>query len=130
LGAGRSHDQRAISSDGFDAHPAGVDHAPIAEWLPERYRNVLDRIADLEASGRHADGDRIRRAAIRAYSRRWNERTAQRLDDLAGEAIQLAATSITTKGHRGAGLLRRRGRVTAPAASPAHEALSAERPTA
>lgn len=102
-----------------------VDHQPIAEWLPERYRNVLDRISDLEAGGRHAEADRIRRTAIRAYSRRWNDRTASRLDGLAGEAERILATPI-----------RRPRRVAAPfflARRPRRVpsgAMAAERPTA
>jgi len=71
-----------------------VDHQPIAEWLPERYRNVLDRISDLEAGGRHREADRVRRAAIRAYSRRWNEGTAARLDRLAADAQRIIATPV------------------------------------
>jgi len=105
----RSHDERAIPTGGRDRDPAGVDHAPIAEWLPERYRNVLDRIADLEAAGRHPDADRIRRAAIREYSRRWNVRTAERLDRLAAEASRIVASPVTAPSAGLAGLFRRRG---------------------
>ena len=102
-----------------------MDHAPIAEWLPERYRQVLDRIADLEASGRHADADRIRRSAIRAYSRRWNERTAERLESLANEAARIATSPVRAPGEgRLPGLFRRRGLPTRSAASLAREGAS------
>jgi len=112
----RSHDERAIPGTTRAHHPARVDHAPVAEWLPERYRHLLDRIADLEAGGRHADADRIRRSAIRAYSRRWNEATAGRLDSLADEASKIAASPVRAPrdGHL-ARLFRRRR----PAAHPA-----------
>ena len=80
-----------------------MEHQPIAEWLPERYRNVLDRIADLEAAGRHADADRIRRDAIRAYSRSWTEKTATKLDVLAERAQRLLALPALTAGRRGPG---------------------------
>jgi hypothetical protein len=68
---------------------ANVDVAPVAESLPERYRRVLDRIAELERAGRHPEADRVRRDAIRAYSRRWNDQTAQRLDSLADRAQRM-----------------------------------------
>jgi hypothetical protein len=76
-----------------------VDHQPIAEWLPERYRNVLDRISELEAGGRHADADRIRSAAIRVYSRRWNVGTAARLDALASDAQRILTTPVQAPHH-------------------------------
>jgi hypothetical protein len=70
-----------------------VDDHPVAEWLPERYRNVLDRISDLEASGRHLEADRVRRDAIRAYAKSWTPNTVRRLDSLAGKAEQLLRTA-------------------------------------
>jgi hypothetical protein len=70
----------------------GMDEHPIAEWLPERYRNVLDRISELEAAGRHAEGDRVRRAAIKSYSKSWTPRTVRDLDGLALRAEHLLRT--------------------------------------
>ena len=69
-----------------------MDEHPIAEWLPERYRNVLDRISELEAAGRHSEGDRVRQAAIRSYSRSWTPRTVRELDSLALRAEHLLRT--------------------------------------
>ena len=66
-----------------------VDDQPVAESLPDRYRRVLDRVADLEAAGRHVDADRIRRDATRSYSRSWTWKTAGRLDSLAEGAERL-----------------------------------------
>lgn len=66
-----------------------VDDQPVAESLPDRYRLVLDRVADLEAAGRHADADRVRRDATRSYSRSWTSKTANRLDALADRAEHL-----------------------------------------
>lgn len=66
-----------------------VDDQPVAESLPDRYRRVLDRVADLEAAGRHAEADRVRRDATRSYSRSWTSRTANRLDSLADRAEHL-----------------------------------------
>jgi hypothetical protein len=107
-----------------------VDHQPIAEWLPERYRNVLDRLSDLEGAGRHADADRIRRSAIRAYSKRWNEGTAKRLDDLAAQAERILATPVMPpKAYRPWAVFARPTRTVA-AAAPASPPLTSERPTA
>jgi len=65
---------------------------PVAETLPEQYRAVLDRVAELESSGQRRAADQVRRDAIRAYSRAWNVRTAKRLDTLAQRADRLLAS--------------------------------------
>ncbi len=61
----------------------------MAETLPDAYRAVLDRIADLEAAGYRREADLIRRDAIAAYSRRWNERTSVRLVRLGERAARV-----------------------------------------
>jgi len=66
-----------------------VDDQPVAESLPDRYRRVLDRVADLEAAGRHPEADRVRRDAVRCYSRSWTWKTARKLDSLADGADHL-----------------------------------------
>ena len=63
-----------------------VDTAPVAERLPDSYRRVLDRVADLEAAGHRREADLVRGDAIAAYSRRWNERAARRLERLVERA--------------------------------------------
>ena len=65
---------------------ADVDAPSIAETLPETYRRVLDRIADLDVAGYRREADLVRRDAIRAYARRWNGHTATQLDRLAERA--------------------------------------------
>ncbi|HET9681676.1 MAG TPA: hypothetical protein VFP19_06510 [Candidatus Limnocylindrales bacterium] len=65
--------------------PAVVE-LPVAETLPEVYRRVLDRVAALEAAGHRTEADRVRADAIRAYSKRWNERAANRLARLIDRA--------------------------------------------
>jgi hypothetical protein len=82
-----------------------VDTPPIAESFPERYRRVLDRISELEAAGRHHEGDDVRRDAIRAYSRRWNEQTARRLDSLADRAQRLLDTPPRPRSGRRSGVM-------------------------
>ena len=63
-----------------------VDTPSVAETLPESYRRVLDRVADLETAGHRREADLVRRDATAAYSKRWNARTAVRLDRLAERA--------------------------------------------
>lgn len=82
-----------------------VDAAPVAESLPERYRRVLDRIAELETAGRHREADRVRRDATRSYSRRWNDQTAERLDFLAERAERLLATRPEPRTARRSGVV-------------------------
>jgi hypothetical protein len=79
-----------------------VDVQPIAESFPERYRRVLDRVADLEAAGRHPEADRVRRDVIRAYSGAWTVKSANRIDLLAGRADHLLRTPppARTRRHR------------------------------
>jgi hypothetical protein len=73
------------------------DHAPsqpsVAETLPDTYRLVLDRIADLETAGFRREADLVRSDAITAYSRRWNEGTARRLERLATRADRVRAAT-------------------------------------
>lgn len=76
---------------------------PVSETLPEQYRAVLDRVANLEASGRRHEADEVRRAAIKAYSRVWTARTAHRLVELASRADRLMTV---------APMPRRRSRLT------------------
>jgi hypothetical protein len=51
----------------------------LAEDLPEIYRAILDRIADLERIGARGDAGRIRVRATRAYSNAWNEAARRQL---------------------------------------------------
>lgn len=63
-----------------------MDAPSIAETLPETYRRVLDRVADLETAGHRREADLVRRDAIAAYSRRWNARASRGLERLADRA--------------------------------------------
>ena len=53
----------------------------LAEDLPELYRTILARVAELERVGARREGGRLRAEATRAYSDAWDE-AARR--DLAG----------------------------------------------
>jgi hypothetical protein len=63
-----------------------VEGSNIAHDLPELYRAVLERIASLEATGRHAEALLVRRAAIQAYSEAWDDTAVRRLERLRNRA--------------------------------------------
>ena len=50
-----------------------------AHELPEIYRAVLERIASLEQTGHRSEAESIRRDAITAYSRAWDDASRRRL---------------------------------------------------
>ena len=50
-----------------------MEHSTAAEELPALYRAVLDRVAELEASGRRELANLVRAEATRIYSRAWDE---------------------------------------------------------
>ncbi len=83
-----------------------MDVEPVSETLPETYRRVLDRIADLEAAGYRREADLVRRDAIAAYSRQWDQRTSTRLDRLSERAERVL------DGRERARTPRRSGRTT------------------
>ena|SRR5215210_4812807 len=53
-----------------------------AEKLPSLYREVLDRVADLERLGQRGEAQHIRAEATKVYSRSWDERARRRLEGL------------------------------------------------
>lgn len=53
-----------------------------AEQLPALYRAVLDRVAQLEASGARDLAGQIRTHAIRIYSKSWDARAKRDLEAL------------------------------------------------
>jgi hypothetical protein len=58
-----------------------------AEELPALYRTLLDRVAQIEASGRRATAYRLRAEATRIYSRRWDDRARRGLQALLNRTI-------------------------------------------
>lgn len=60
--------------------------ATLAEDLPEIYRAILDRVADLERIGARREAGRIRAEATRAYSEAWNEAARRQLLGLLARA--------------------------------------------
>lgn len=51
----------------------------VADELPGLYRAILDRVAMIELVGARPEAARIRMAATKAYSARWDEACRNRL---------------------------------------------------
>jgi hypothetical protein len=67
--------------DGGPIFP-NMDPKTAAEELPELYRALLDRIAQIDAAGQRSLGYRIRAEATRIYSRAWDDRARRGLEAL------------------------------------------------
>ena len=65
--------------------------ASVAEDLPELYREILGRVADLERIGARSEAARIRADATRAYSNSWDEGARKVLTNLLVKADRTAA---------------------------------------
>ena len=59
-----------------------MDEPTVAETLPQRYREVLDRIAELEAHGHRREAQLLRRSAIRRYAAAWNDGAIRHMERL------------------------------------------------
>jgi len=86
------------------APPASEPVSSVAEDLPELYRTILDRIADLERIGSRAEAGRIRVSATRAYSSAWDA-SAQRV--LLGLLVRADRRLVASTHARGWSLRRR-----------------------
>jgi hypothetical protein len=62
-----------------------------ADDLPGLYRDILDRVAELEHIGERAQAGQIRMEATQAYSDAWNEAGRGRLLVLLGRADRTIA---------------------------------------
>jgi hypothetical protein len=58
---------------------ASVEGNSVAQGLPTLYREVLERVASLEHTGRRDEALLIRRAATAAYSKAWDATAHKRL---------------------------------------------------
>ena len=65
-----------------------MDPKTAAEELPELYRALLDRIAQIDAAGQRSLGYRIRSEATRIYSRAWDDRARRGLEDLLRQSAE------------------------------------------
>jgi hypothetical protein len=70
----------------------------LAEDLPEIYRAILDRVADLERIGARAEAGRIRVAATKAYSDAWDESARRHLLRLLARARRGLVVSERPRG--------------------------------
>jgi hypothetical protein len=75
-----------------------MDEQSVAEELPELYRALLDRIAQIDAAGHRAAGHRIRMQATRIYSRAWDDRARRGLEDLLRQTADKPAVQRTVRG--------------------------------
>jgi len=57
-----------------------------AHELPDLYRAVLERVGALEQTGHRREAEVIRREAVTAYSRAWDDTARRRLLQLRGRA--------------------------------------------
>ena len=79
--------------------PAPAESVPtLAEDLPEIYRAILDRVADLERIGARGDAGRIRQRATRAYSDAWDESARRQLLRLLAHAERGLAITERPRG--------------------------------
>jgi hypothetical protein len=86
------------------AHPELEPVASFAEDLPELYRAILDRVAELERQGSRLEAGRIRVSATRTYSNAWDA-SAQRV--LLGLLSRADRRLVVPAGQRGWFLRRR-----------------------
>lgn len=80
-------------------YPPPDEHAAsVAEDLPELYRAILDRVAELERAGLRRDAGRVRAAATQVYSNAWDESARRMLLGLMARAERLLATPDPSRG--------------------------------
>jgi hypothetical protein len=75
-------DERAIPEGDHRIDACSVEGVSVAHELPELYRAVLERVASLEQTGHRREAELIRREAIAAYSRAWDDTARRRIDHL------------------------------------------------
>lgn len=90
------------------APPAPEPGASVAEDLPELYRTILERVADLERVGSRTEAGRIRASATRAYSTAWDASAQRELVGLLARADR--RLDVPTRAHGWS--LRRRSAAT------------------
>ena len=68
-----------------------------AHELPELYRTVLERVGALEQTGHRREAEHIRREAVTAYSRAWDDAARRRLLQLRARAERRLAPAERTR---------------------------------
>jgi hypothetical protein len=75
-----------------------MDQKSASEELPALYRALLDRIAQIDASGHREVGYRIRIEATRIYSRAWDDRARRGLENLLRQTAEKGPRRGTVTG--------------------------------
>ena len=75
-------DLRAIPACPARRDAVAVEGMSVAHELADLYRAVLARVDSLELTGHRREGELIRRAAVEAYSRAWDDVARRRLEQL------------------------------------------------
>jgi hypothetical protein len=70
----------------------------VAEDLPELYRTILDRVADLEQIGSRHEAGQIRVSATEAYSSAWDAAAQRVLLGLLARAERRLVVPTRTRG--------------------------------
>lgn len=80
-------------------YPPSEEHAAsVAEDLPELYRTILDRVAELERAGLRRDAGRMRATATQVYSSAWDEPARRMLLALMARAERRLAAPEAPRG--------------------------------
>lgn len=88
----------------MESRPAPAVSEPVesvttlAEDLPDLYRAILDRVADLERVGARRDAGRIRAEATRAYSEAWDQAAHRQLLGLLARADRGLSSGERSRG--------------------------------
>ncbi len=77
---------------------ADVEGLLVAHELPELYRVVLERVASLEFLGHRHEAFLIRRTAIEAYSKTWDDRALRRMAELQARAERVLDGAARPRG--------------------------------
>jgi hypothetical protein len=101
-------DKRAIPITAKGGDAGRVEGISPAHELPELYRAVLERVGSLELSGHRREGELIRREAIAAYSRAWDDTARRRLEHLRVRAERVLGGFERPRVDRTTGALVRR----------------------
>jgi len=105
---GGEWDERAIPTGPDWRDALRVEGISPAHELPGLYRAVLECVGSLEQSGHRREGELIRREAIAAYSRAWDDAARRRLHHLRVHAERVLDGQERPRVDRSARVLVRR----------------------
>ena len=91
--AGPDHSLIGVGMSPAHGYRIMVTDPVLAEQLPRLYRVALDALDALAREGHRAEAVRLRRAAVKAYSRGWDVHCRQVLEDVIRQAHGASAAS-------------------------------------